>query len=558
MHSGFDQICGALMRLLAMFGLLLVAVLAGPAAAETRALLAGVWQFGSPAIPDLKGPENDLAAMEALVRTAGSTDVTVLRNDQVTRTTMETALHALGLRSKPGDWIVLYYSGHGAQAEAAIKGTRDGDLDQFLPLAGFDPDAQDPERFIVDKDFYEWLSRYVPAGVKILMLADTCHSGTMNRSIDASAFHFTARVALRSYAAELKLIPRPAPRFPSVLAASRDIVGPVNREDLPNLVFIGAAQDGQLALESALPDEGAQSRGLLTYAFEQGLSRVTPSGRTRLADLDGDGHITASEIGVYLDGQVRSLSAQRQQPRTAYPASWGDEEILSDRVSLASVAPRPAPAVYAADPRAAAALNLASAPWRVVRQATEADFVWDFARRTVVRRTGDLVAEGVGSATGLRGVVEKWSAVALLRPLINEAHGKIEITPGGGTLRVAAGTKVGLGYSAAGSAGGFATIFNLAADGTVQLLFPSGRDDGVGRLDGTGHVPLFQNEAVAPFGADHIIAVVTVTDPVALRTRLKSLEGQRAPLQAVAPIVTLLGSSAGRSTLSVGELYTGN
>ena len=66
-------------------------------------LLVGSWQFRSGLISDLGGPENDLMAMETLMRGQGATDITVLRNDGVSRTTVETALHALGLRSKPGD-----------------------------------------------------------------------------------------------------------------------------------------------------------------------------------------------------------------------------------------------------------------------------------------------------------------------------------------------------------------------------------------------------------------------------------------------------------------------
>ena len=67
-----------------------IAAATSPAAAETRVLLIGVWKFHSAIIPDLKGPENDLGAMEALMRQPGDTDITVLRNDEVTRTTVVT------------------------------------------------------------------------------------------------------------------------------------------------------------------------------------------------------------------------------------------------------------------------------------------------------------------------------------------------------------------------------------------------------------------------------------------------------------------------------------
>src|SRR4051812_34431332 len=106
------------------FATLLLCALFAPAGAqaETRALLVGVSNYTSPLIPDLRGPANDVAAMEALLRGQGASDLVVLRDDGATRTTIEKALHDLGQRSKPGDWLVVYFSGHGAQAQAAVAG----------------------------------------------------------------------------------------------------------------------------------------------------------------------------------------------------------------------------------------------------------------------------------------------------------------------------------------------------------------------------------------------------------------------------------------------------
>jgi len=539
-------------------------LLASPAHAETRALLAGVWTFGSPMIPDLKGPENDLAAMETLVRNQGATDVTVLRNDQVSRTTVETALHALGMRAKPGDWIVLYYSGHGAEAEAAVKGTRDGDHDQFLPLGHFDLDdnevAPDPERFIVDKDFYEWLARYVRPDVHVLMVADTCHSGTMNRSVDGRAFHFTPRAALRGLADEMKLAARPAPHFGSVLSsASRDIAAPVDRPDLPNLVFVGAAQDDQLALESSLPDEAGLSRGLLTYSLEQGLGNRGAGGKALLADLDGNGTVTVSELAVYLDGQVRTMSAQRQQPRVSYVAGRENDPLFVRTVASTPVVAAPAKAqVFVADAKAQAMLAGPDTPWKLVASADAADFVWDYAERTLLRRSGDVVAQGVGSGTALRGVIEKWSAVESLRPMINEARGHLVVGPQPRGTRYRPGAQVSLSYEGKAGAAGYATVFDLASDGTVQVLYPTAAEDGDGKLGENGSLSVFRSRVVPPYGADHVIALVTPTAPAALRALLRTLDNQRAPLQAVDQLRTLLGAAPGQATLSIAEIYTGN
>lgn len=542
----------------------LLALAGSPARAETRALLAGVWTYGSALVPDLKGPANDLDAMETLVRNQGATDVSVLRNEQVSRTTLETALHALGMRSRPGDWIVLYYSGHGAEAEAAVKGTRDGDSDQFLPLAGFDLDdrdlAPDPEKFIVDKDFYEWLARYVRPDVHILMIADTCHSGTMNRSVDQRAFHFTPRMALRGLNETMKLAARPAPRFAAVLdTATRDISTPVDRPDLPNLIFVGAAQDDQLALESALPDESGPSRGLLTYSLEQGLSKRGPDGKSLLADLDGDGKVSVAELSVYLDGQVRTMSAQRQQPRVSYPAARQSEALFIHAIAAAQgIAARAAPPrVFAVDDKAQSMLRFPGAPWTIAPNADASDFVWDFPRQTLLRRSGDVVAAGVGTTVALRGVVEKWNAVDSLRPLMNEARGRLVVGPLAVGARYRPGGLVSLSYEGKTAGAGYVTVFNLASDGTVQVLFPAAPEDGDGRLADNGSLSVFRSRVVPPYGTDHVIAVTTPVAPVELRAMLRTLDNQRAPLQTVEPIRRLLAAAPGRTTLSIAEIYTG-
>jgi len=543
---------------------LLSGVLLAPCAAhaETRALLVGVWQFQSEFIDDLVGPENDLGAMEALVRGEGAKDVTVLRNDQVSRTTVETALHALGLRAKPGDWIVFYYSGHGAQAEAAVKGTPDGDLDQFLPLAKFDSEKQDAERFIVDKDFYAWLSRYIPRSVQVLMIADACHSGTLNRSIDRRAFHFTPRLAFRGNTADVALIPRPAPQFPSVLEGGETAAPSArDRADLPNLVYMAAAQDDQLASEASLPVQGAPSRGFLTYAFEQGLTTRGADGKALAADLDGDGKVTVGEIASYVDTQVRALTSERQQPRTAFTAGVDHIALFGALPPAPPLVAEPMqPGVFAADKAGMALLRGAAVPWRIAASAADADFLWDTAKRTVLHRSGDMVAEGVATSAALRGVIEKWNAVETLRPLLSEARARLTVGPDQPGARYRNGSTVSLSLEPVAQAGGaplFATVFDLASDGTVQLLYPIEAVDGEGKLDGSAPKPVLQNRVVAPFGADHVVAVVSEARPDALRTMLRTVNGQRAAASLVEPIRALLAAGRGQTGLSIAEIYTG-
>lgn len=533
----------------------------GHAHAETRALLVGAWQFQSKLIMDLVGPENDLAAMEALIRGHGASDVTVLRNDGVSRTTVETALHALGLRSRPGDWIFLYYTGHGALAEAAVKGTRDGDTDQFLPLPGFDPDVKDAERFIVDKDFYTWLSLYVPKGVQVLMMADTCHSGTLHRSVDPRVTGMTPRLTLG--ARNVELGSRPAPRFASVLASADAAPVGATRDDLPNLYYISAARDDQIAWENALPVEGAPTRGFLTWSFEQGMSTPRADGKGMAADQDGDGTLSIGELGAYLNVQVRMLSGQRQESSTIIPPGREGQALFATvPPPPAPPVPPPLPGLYVADVKARASVS-GDHPWRILTDGQGADFVWDARAQAMLRRTGDIVAQNVKSPAQVRGVIDKWAALEALRPLLSERGARLMVGPLDNGARYPSGAPVTLALAQTGDGSvapspRYATVFNIASDGTVQRLFPVAASDGKGELAAGQSLPVLESQVIPPFGADHVVALVTPQPPDDFRLLLRTVENQRAAARLVGPIRALMVKAGAQASLSIGELYTGN
>jgi hypothetical protein len=260
---------------------------------------------------------------------------------------------------------------------------------------------------------------------------------------------------------------------------------------------------------------------------------------------------------------VRALTAQRQQPRTAF-TSGAERAALFAVLPPAPVpvAPPKLPGLFASDkPGMAVLQSAAAAVWRVAASAADADFLWDTAKRTVLRRSGDMIAEGVATSAALRGVIEKWNAAERLRPLLSEARARLVVGPARPGARYPKGSTVTLSLEAAAQAGGkplYATVFDLASDGTVQLLYPVDAVDGEGRLDGSAPKPVLQNQVVAPFGADHVVAVVSEARPDALRAMLGTVNGQRAAATLVEPIRALLAAGPGRTGLSIAEIYTGD
>lgn len=540
--------------------LLLSLMLAPAAQAETRAILIGVSRYQSATIPDLMGPANDLVAMEGLARSMQASDVVSLHDEAVSRSSVEAALHDMGLRAQPGDWLLFYFSGHGAQALAQNRSVDDGEFDQFVPLPGFDPKQQDPETFIIDKDFYAWMKRYLPPEVAILMVVDSCHSGTMHRAIDPRSYAFTPRIAFRpGDAGAIQLTARPGPQLEALRSDTGEVQAKTTRrEDLPNLVYIGASRDDQLALETELPQEGAPQRGVLTYALELAFSLPGANEASPIADLDGDGEVSVIEAGSYLNSQVRMLTAQRQESTLFYPNGWAERALFS-----ALPVPRlgydlPSPHVIIAGQPDDMAMVSSATNWKLAQSSNDADFLWVLTTREVLRRSGDIVATGIDSTMAFAGVMDKWQTVMSLRPLVSELAMRLTVNPLGSDELYPEGTSISmlLERTQRGGAALHATVFNLASDGTVQLIYPL-YADGAGTLDSAMSQSLIDTVVVPPFGVDHIIALATPEAPEALRSALRSTDGQRTSAGLVGIIRTELKRARGNGSLSIAELYTG-
>ncbi len=543
--------------LLIAFGLLLAPLVERAAhASEMRVILVGVSQYGSEAVPDLSGPANDLIAVEALVRRMGATDITVLRDSGVKRSSVESAIQKVGLRAKPGDWIMFYFSGHGAQARASgLRGVGD-EYDQFLLLTGFDPGRQDPEDFIVDKDFTAWMGRYVPQETRIFMMIDSCHSGTMHRAIDPRAFGFAARLGLRNADDRaIELVPRPGPQLPPLISS-----GVVSQEAdrLPNLLYLGASRDDQLALETELPGAGAPQRGVLTYAFEQALTAGGPNEDAVVSDFNGDGAVSVLELTSYINSQVRMLSAQRQESSADFPTGWEGLAIFSQLpIPPAAIANLPWVSITGARFENGGDTDRS---WQIAPPGGDADFYWMRDTEEVLRPSGDVVATGIDDEAALTGVVDKWAALMLLRPQVIERSVRLTIGPAGGDHIYPHGDMVKIELAAdprvRSDTALFLTVFNLASDGTVQLIYPLA-SDGEGQLAASPQTTLLETQVVSPLGTDHIIAFASAGAPELLRAALRERDGKRAAA-AIAPLVLQsMKASPRQASLSIAELYTG-
>lgn len=228
-------------------------LLAPPAGAEVHAVLVGVGDYLH-LDADLAGPPHDLRLMAETLAARGvdpaamlllTTDPTGLparaTSAAPTRDGILAALDATAARAAPGDTVVFYFSGHGAQAPDA-SGDEGGGYDEiFLPMdaSGWKGEIGMVENAILDDELQVWASGMLGRGVKLVGLIDACHSATGFRALD------TGGVA-RALDPALLDIPEDAPHAP--FTGATELSG--------DYVFLYSSQSDERSYEFPLGDSG--------------------------------------------------------------------------------------------------------------------------------------------------------------------------------------------------------------------------------------------------------------------------------------------------------------
>jgi len=134
---------------------------------------------------DYKRTDNPLTCsidgknMERLVSQCGvpSSNVTAMYDEQCTKDNVEQVLEQVGSQCQPGDFFVFYYSGHGTNLKDQSGDEEDGQDEAFCFVT---PDGQiSYESCMSDDDFADSITEHFDEGVKIVILTDCCHSGTI-------------------------------------------------------------------------------------------------------------------------------------------------------------------------------------------------------------------------------------------------------------------------------------------------------------------------------------------------------------------------------------------
>jgi hypothetical protein len=269
--------------------------------AEVRVLLVGVGVYPHLAGKNLEGPANDLRLMRSVVQRlqVAPQHVTELSDSAgparlPTRANILSALDRLARDSGPGDWALVYFSGHGAQVPQSVA-TRhsyaepDGLDEAFLPrdTRRWVPARGVVEGAIVDDEFAVLFDRIRARGARLWAIFDTCHAGDMTRS---AAGPGAERPVWRVVQAQELGVPALGPRrqgkaalLPAPASAQRPhAAASVRAAAMPSTVAYFASQPDEPAAEElfadplASADQPARRRfGVFTYQLHQAMAGWT-------------------------------------------------------------------------------------------------------------------------------------------------------------------------------------------------------------------------------------------------------------------------------------------
>ncbi|WP_316862340.1 caspase family protein [uncultured Cohaesibacter sp.] len=451
--------------------------------ARVYALVIGIDHYHH--INPLQGAVNDARDVAEALDELDASDVSLLLDDEATRDSILSHWHVLTEKAGKGDVLIFHFAGHGARADAVLKGHEDKD-NMFL-LVGFDESGPALSERLIDNEVGHMLAREKEATV--ILVADSCYAGGMARQADKRA-----ATDLRAPGVDL-------PRSNDALTDYLRSLGEVDPSALDHVVWLYAQDQNKLTQEISIK---GQRRGALSFAFANILRGQ--------ADKDHNGRLDISEIKRYVNKVVVKLTERRQRPSVNAGDAFKELSLASTPILPALEAfDEQRLRVYFDSPDARDHPQLDKVIWVDTRE--QADIVYDATQSELIYKTGDPVGQfkefrdARNQRAALQGAINKWRLLQYLSDLPEGQAPKLELSDGPKTY--IEGENVG--FSITSDTFEHLVLLNLTFDGQIQLVAPtlaSGNDLASGHLAPT--VPTgFTAPIIPPFGADHLLAVTS-------------------------------------------------
>ncbi|MEE9588921.1 MAG: caspase family protein [Hyphomicrobiaceae bacterium] len=450
-----------------------------PTKADIYGLMVGIDQYE--AEQNLQGAVADAKDIADALEFQGAREVVVLLNEKATYDRVAATLASLIDKARPGDTLVFSYSGHGTQMDNVEGDDNEKDgRDELWVLGGFNQRGGRGE-FILDDGLHDWLRQAAARKLNVILVSDSCHSGTLTRSIDKRACPLPSRLSKST---------------PTRLMIRRRRPKPVNRTtvdaSIPNLLYIGAAPDDEKVQEVWI---GTQARGALSFSVAQAIRG--------LADDNGDNALDGQEIQKFVRNQVAQLMDYRQLPQISVGEGFTMALDKAERregnrsLELGELGLRVVNGELSDDERRQIV--------GVKHGSNQCGLTWDRKAGHLVTQAGDVTSYNVTSVDALQALILKHRLVGALKLAMSERALTSKINPGFCLFK----DKDRFQLYFEGAEHSYWTIFGVDARGRIMHYFPleeynekAFREPGKAKGD-------ILIEAAAPFGGEYIVALVT-------------------------------------------------
>lgn len=229
---------------------------------KKKALLIAINEYPSH-IPQLYGCINDSFLVSRMLQEVygfPTKEINMIHNHRATTNKIKNKIEWLLDGAKSGDTLLFHYSGHGTQVPERLGDEVDG-LDECIVPYDFDFDAPG----LIDNDFREFFGN-LPAGVKLTVIFDCCHSGTGTRGDSIKVRGFLPPMDILNRVYEYKFEGSPLPIFKlreEFADRKRRLLRYMKREKDEYIpIALSACKDSQTAKEYTI---GGANYGAFTY-----------------------------------------------------------------------------------------------------------------------------------------------------------------------------------------------------------------------------------------------------------------------------------------------------
>jgi hypothetical protein len=350
---------GALAIVLGIAGAAPAAHAQAQARASRHALIIAVGEYVDPAIPTLKGIGYDVesATRMAAAMQVPEQNIRALRDLDATAANVEREIAALNARTRPGDRVFFYFSGHGSRwSEPAASSGAAGNMcvEALLPTDGAP---------LTNEHLAGLLKPIADKTDKLFVFYDACHSG----GIAGQPLALPRSLAAGSGGLHAKFSPAGAPDQCSRPTNIR------TRAFTPEAVRQGGLPENIVQISSSRPDEVSfdddEGGGIATQAWRD---CMLGGGSGANPDLDLSGQVSVAELAACAQGRIDKRFANSTQFKAQHITLGGNRQFVpgwfagSFGASSAQAAPAGDPGaalediLAQRDPRRAITVGLAS------------------------------------------------------------------------------------------------------------------------------------------------------------------------------------------------------